>query len=141
VHAGTGGGADSLRRQLADDPSESAEEEQEEEYEIECICDHRDNGGVQQFRVRWRGYSSEDDTWEALATIEETEAYEKYLAGGGAVAVVTSQQHRCASCGASFDQMQLDVFSLCSECARLRSRRSAIVLHARPSTPDQCVIV
>ena len=59
----------------------AAEEEEEEagEYEIECICDHRDNGGVQQFRVRWRGYSSGDDTWQALDTIEHTEAFEKYL--------------------------------------------------------------
>ena len=53
--------------------------EEEGEYEIECIFDHRDNGGVQQFRVRWRGYSSGDDTWQALDTIEHTEAFEKYL--------------------------------------------------------------
>jgi hypothetical protein len=38
------------------------------EYVIDKILAHRGSGKGLRFKVRWRGYGSEDDTWEPLST-------------------------------------------------------------------------
>jgi hypothetical protein len=40
------------------------------EYEIERIIDHRvHRGHATQYRVRWKGYSAEHDTWEPMSNL------------------------------------------------------------------------
>ncbi|XP_061427815.1 M-phase phosphoprotein 8 isoform X1 [Lethenteron reissneri] len=63
---GGDGDNDDATAESARDVDEEGEEEEEEkgEYEVESIVDTRTFEGEQQFRVRWRGYSPEEDTWE-----------------------------------------------------------------------------
>lgn len=50
-------------------------EESEEEYEIECIIDERQTGDGQiEYRVRWLGYTPDDDTWECAEDLADCEA-------------------------------------------------------------------
>ncbi|WVN86257.1 uncharacterized protein L203_101419 [Cryptococcus depauperatus CBS 7841] len=37
---------------------------EEDEYEVEAIIDHRQKGSKLEYRVSWRGYGPEHDTWE-----------------------------------------------------------------------------
>ncbi len=38
--------------------------EGELEYEVESIVDHKVSKNGNQYRIRWKGYSAVDDTWE-----------------------------------------------------------------------------
>ena len=37
-------------------------------YVVEKILDHRINNGRHEWKVRWRGYGEEDDTWEPASS-------------------------------------------------------------------------
>ncbi|KAK7938433.1 hypothetical protein WMY93_001759 [Mugilogobius chulae] len=52
------------------EPGES-EEEVEDVYEVERIIDMRVEEGEVLYRVRWKNYSSDDDTWEPEAHLED----------------------------------------------------------------------
>ncbi|GKT33970.1 Chromo (CHRromatin Organization MOdifier) domain [Aduncisulcus paluster] len=50
------------------------------EYIIEFIVDHRGETEEEiEFRVRWRGYDAEEDTWECLQTVDYSIALDDYL--------------------------------------------------------------
>lgn len=54
-------------------PSIVADDEQE--YEIESIIGERTNNGEREFLVKWAGYDNEEDnTWEPLRHVEDTQA-------------------------------------------------------------------
>ncbi|KAL3055987.1 hypothetical protein OYC64_018649 [Pagothenia borchgrevinki] len=57
------------------DKVETADSEQEEEveaqYEVEQIIDMRVEEGEMLYRVRWKNYCSDDDTWEPEAHLED----------------------------------------------------------------------
>ena len=46
------------------EPDEEEEEEEEELFIVDKIVDMRFTGEYTEYKVRWRGYSSKDDTWE-----------------------------------------------------------------------------
>ncbi|XP_077583561.1 M-phase phosphoprotein 8 isoform X4 [Stigmatopora nigra] len=47
------------------------ESEEENVYEVERIIDMRLEGGEVLYRVRWKGYCSDDDTWEPEGHLED----------------------------------------------------------------------
>ena len=58
---------------------EAADDLTAEEYEVDSIVAHSGTGGARRYRVRWLGYTAEDDTWEAASTIQHTSAFQFYL--------------------------------------------------------------
>lgn len=51
----------------------------ETEYLVEAIIGERRRAGKLEFKVRWKGFTSEEDTWEPLRNIQDLEAYDHYL--------------------------------------------------------------
>ncbi|NWR11638.1 MPP8 phase, partial [Paradoxornis webbianus] len=47
------------------------EEEGEDVFEVEKILDVKKEGGKILYKVRWKGYSSDDDTWEPEVHLED----------------------------------------------------------------------
>jgi hypothetical protein len=68
--------------QDSEDESDDEEDTCQNIYRVSKIIDHigtPDNLLELRFRVRWYGYSEEDDTWEPLRNIESCEYLHKYL--------------------------------------------------------------
>lgn len=60
---------------------EEEDEEEEEEYEVEDIVDHRkERGGKMVYRIRWKNFGANDDTWEPEATLSCPEIIKRYKA-------------------------------------------------------------
>ncbi|GKT37407.1 hypothetical protein ADUPG1_003345, partial [Aduncisulcus paluster] len=58
----------------------TAEAVDEHEYEVEKIITHRGRGKRKiQFRVKWKGYGMEENSWMSYKEGEETEAFEEYV--------------------------------------------------------------
>ncbi|XP_061774245.1 M-phase phosphoprotein 8 isoform X2 [Nerophis ophidion] len=53
------------------EPVESEQDEEEDVYEVERIIEMRVEEGEVLYRVRWKGYCSDDDTWEPEAHLED----------------------------------------------------------------------
>ncbi|NXH17413.1 MPP8 phase, partial [Bucco capensis] len=47
------------------------EEDEEDVFEVEKILDMKTEGGKILYKVRWKGYSSDDDTWEPEVHLED----------------------------------------------------------------------
>ena len=55
-----------------------------EEYIVEAIVEERERGGKREVLVKWEGYDEADDnTWEPLKAVKNTEAYMSYAAAKG----------------------------------------------------------
>ncbi|KAM6290324.1 M-phase phosphoprotein 8 [Porphyrio hochstetteri] len=68
-----GGGAGKAASAATAGGGESEEEEEEEEdvFEVEKILDVKTEGGKILYKVRWKGYTSDDDTWEPEVHLED----------------------------------------------------------------------
>jgi hypothetical protein len=62
-----------------------------EEYAIESIIGERDIDGHKEYLVKWLGFSSDDDTWEPLENVAETEALDKWE--NRAISMTTISEH------------------------------------------------
>ncbi|XP_061579075.1 M-phase phosphoprotein 8 isoform X3 [Cololabis saira] len=70
---------------MASEPAKDpAESEEEDVYEVERIIDMRVEEGEVLYRVRWKNYCSDDDTWEPEAHLEDCRevllTFKKHLA-------------------------------------------------------------
>ncbi|XP_069615191.1 M-phase phosphoprotein 8 [Ranitomeya imitator] len=76
-HDGNGGasqGGELENAGAGTDKMEGAESEQEDEedvFEVESILDSKTEEGEVLYRVRWKGYDSEGDTWEPEAHLDD----------------------------------------------------------------------
>jgi hypothetical protein len=53
-------------------------DESDQEYEVEKVVDKRIFKGKVEYRIRWRGYTSEDDTWEPVQNLTGCDLHVKY---------------------------------------------------------------
>ncbi|XP_045423664.1 M-phase phosphoprotein 8 [Lemur catta] len=53
------------------EPGGESEEDGEDVFEVEKILDMKIEGGKVLYKVRWKGYTSEDDTWEPEIHLED----------------------------------------------------------------------
>ncbi|KAM6438478.1 M-phase phosphoprotein 8 isoform 2-T2 [Rhynochetos jubatus] len=65
VAGGEAGGGES------EEEEEDEEEEEEDVFEVEKILDVKTEGGKVLYKVRWKGYTSDDDTWEPEIHLED----------------------------------------------------------------------
>lgn len=47
-------------------------------YEVEALLKHRGRGRIREFLVRWKGFESEDDTWEKEKNLSCPQILAKY---------------------------------------------------------------
>ena len=45
----------------------------EEEYKVEVVLGHRGKSGCHTFLIRWKGYSTAEDTWEPERNLSNTQ--------------------------------------------------------------------
>ena len=54
---------------------------QQDTFEVDTIVDHRGEGDNREYKVHWKGYSSDEDTWEPVSHLFDAEwSINKYLA-------------------------------------------------------------
>ncbi|XP_075158934.1 uncharacterized protein LOC142232099 isoform X2 [Haematobia irritans] len=76
------GKATNKTKDKATKPKKAAKQDEddadEEEYEVKDIVGHKIERGVSYFQIRWKGYTKDDDTWEAEDTLNCPEIIERY---------------------------------------------------------------
>jgi hypothetical protein len=93
--------------------------ELQEEYEVEKILDIRINRGKRQYKVKWKGYGENENTWEPIENLEHCkEMIEKYH---------DENNLKCAKC---------DYISITERGSRDHKRRCADV-NARQQSEDE----
>jgi len=53
-------------------------EAHEEEYDVERLLDRRIRKGITEYKVRWSGYESSDDTWEPTGNLNCPEKFQEF---------------------------------------------------------------
>ncbi|XP_048791148.1 M-phase phosphoprotein 8 isoform X2 [Lagopus muta] len=71
--AAAAGGESEEEEEEEEEDDEDDENEDEDVFEVEKILDMKTEGGVILYKVRWKGYTSDDDTWEPEVHLEDCE--------------------------------------------------------------------
>lgn len=95
------------------EPAESEQDEEEDVYEVERIIDMRVEEGEVLYRVRWKNYCSDDDTWEPEAHLEDCR--EVLLSFKKALAEAKAKKEADAKKTLKFLPTKSDVFDADSE--------------------------
>uniref|UniRef100_A0A336LVR4 CSON002945 protein n=1 Tax=Culicoides sonorensis TaxID=179676 RepID=A0A336LVR4_CULSO len=61
-----------------DDQEDESDNEDDEEYEVQEIVGHRYVGKQLEYKIRWKGYSAKDDTWEPKKSLSCPDKIKKY---------------------------------------------------------------
>ena len=54
------------------------DDDDDESYVVEAIIDHRGPANKREFLVKWRGYSSEENSWEPYSNFDDVSCIRKY---------------------------------------------------------------
>ena len=60
------------------DPSNVIHKKRVKEYEVEKVIDDRIRKGKQEFLVKWKGYPSEENTWEPYNNLKDNQQFKNY---------------------------------------------------------------
>lgn len=55
----------------------------ENEFEVEAILNHRGRKGQRQFLIRWKNYSSDDNSWEPESNLNCSDILQEYKKSKG----------------------------------------------------------
>jgi hypothetical protein len=72
-----------LTAKAAEDVPSPVISEDGTEYEVGKILTHRFDNGIEtlhhlRFKIRWKGYTAKDDTWEPYSSLEDNAALDRY---------------------------------------------------------------
>jgi len=67
-----------VEKQPSSPENENGTTEEEEEYEVEKVVDKRIHKGKVEYLLKWKGYSSDDNTWEAEDSLDCPELLQDY---------------------------------------------------------------
>lgn len=73
-------GDDTQKSKKRDKKKKSKKPKGPAEYEVERIIDDRTDRGITVYRIRWKGYNADQDTWEPAASLTCDNLVEKYWA-------------------------------------------------------------
>jgi hypothetical protein len=59
---------------IGNDAHPDDDSEVDDAFEVKKILDRRGKGKNTEYKVRWAGYSAEDDTWEPIETLADSQA-------------------------------------------------------------------
>ena len=48
-------------------------EDEQEEYEVEQVLGHREISGTAYYLVKWKGYSTSENTWEPIENLQNAQ--------------------------------------------------------------------
>ena len=60
------------------DPSNVIHKKRVKEYEVEKVIDDRIRKGKQEFLVKWKGYSADENTWEPYNNLKDNQQFKNY---------------------------------------------------------------
>ncbi|XP_059618483.1 M-phase phosphoprotein 8-like isoform X2 [Phlebotomus argentipes] len=66
------------KRSTKENKAQNDQDDDDEEYEVEDIVDHKTVRGKTQYRIRWKGWGENDDTWEAEDTLSCPDIVARY---------------------------------------------------------------
>jgi len=82
-------------RQNSIPPEPEIQEDGSKEYYVDRIVDHRTRYNRTEYRVRWKGYSADDDTWETERTLNKVRhLIREYKNSLNLIQLNTTQLHR-----------------------------------------------